>query len=84
MPVTSSATGRDDDASREDTTAAATGSTTSGMSRLRHAHSTLERYCRSHAPTTKADRTPRTSDGGHRRQPPENEREKNKEKTFKG
>uniref|UniRef100_I1NLR2 Uncharacterized protein n=2 Tax=Oryza glaberrima TaxID=4538 RepID=I1NLR2_ORYGL len=72
MPVTSSATGRDDDARREDTAAAATGSTTPGMSRLRHAHSTLERHCRSHTPTTKADRTPRTSgggDGGHRRQP---------------
>uniref|UniRef100_A0A0E0JG75 Uncharacterized protein n=1 Tax=Oryza punctata TaxID=4537 RepID=A0A0E0JG75_ORYPU len=74
MPVTSSATGRDDDARREEAAAAAsTGSTMPRMSRLRHAHSTLERHCRSHTPTTKSDRTPRTSDGGHRRQPPRRE-----------
>ncbi|KAF0917615.1 hypothetical protein E2562_020984 [Oryza meyeriana var. granulata] len=73
MPLTSSATGRDDDSRRGETTAAPTGSTPS-MSRLRHAHSTMERHCRSHTPT-KADRTPRTSGvgGGERRQPPRRE-----------
>ncbi|KAG8045501.1 hypothetical protein GUJ93_ZPchr0008g13086 [Zizania palustris] len=65
MPVTSSATGRDDE-----TAAAAFTKSTLSMSRLRHAHSTLERHCRSHTPT-KADRTPRSSysGDGERRQP---------------
>ncbi|XP_006643978.1 uncharacterized protein LOC102712021 [Oryza brachyantha] len=73
MPITSSATGRDDGGRRGEAAAAATGSTTPGMSRLRHAHSTMERHCRSHTPT-KADRTPRTSGGGgDRRQPPRRE-----------
>ncbi|KAL5220295.1 hypothetical protein ABZP36_025008 [Zizania latifolia] len=70
MPVTSSATGRDGDSRGEEAAAAAFTKSTPSMSRLRHAHSTLERHCRSHTPT-KADRTPRSSygGGGERRQP---------------
>uniref|UniRef100_A0A0D9UYV6 Uncharacterized protein n=1 Tax=Leersia perrieri TaxID=77586 RepID=A0A0D9UYV6_9ORYZ len=54
MPVSSSSAADDGRRDRDAST------TTPAMSRLRHAHSTMERHCRSHTPT-KAERTPKTS-----------------------